>query len=187
VPPSPASLAATAALAEQGRARVEGMSRRQRLEAVFRAAFSGDAALLAALVRADRSLLKAEAEGGPDGEDDGATPLLVASRRGHIECVRVLLDEGPADMIKQVDAKGRSALHSAARRDHAHVARLLVERGLKPTFRRPDEGHTPLMVAARYNAARVARFLLQECPTAAQATQLKIRWVVGLVGCCGVS
>lgn len=174
--PAPSSsLAATAALAEQGRARVEGMSKRQRLEAVFRAAFSGDAALLAALVKADKSLLKAEAEGGPDGEDEGATPLLVASRRGHAECVRVLLDEGPVEMLKQVDARGRSALHSAARGDHAPVARLLVERGLKPTFRRPEEGHTPLMVAARHNAARVARFLLQECPTASHMTQLKIR------------
>lgn len=131
VPPSAAALAQTAALAQEGKARGEGLNRRQRLEAVFVAAFEGDAALLAALVKVDPSLLRAEAEAGADRDDDGATPLLVAARRGHAECVRVLLDLGPGDTIKQVNAKGRSALHAAARGDHVHVARLLVERGLK--------------------------------------------------------
>lgn len=131
VPPSAAALAQTAALAQEGKARAEGLNRRQRLEAVFVAAFEGDAPLMAALVKVDPSLLRAEAEAGADGDDDGATPLLVAARRGHAECVRVLLDSGPGDTIKQVNAKGRSALHAAARGDHVHVARLLVERGLK--------------------------------------------------------
>lgn len=106
VPPSAASLAQTAALAQEGRARAEGLNRRQRLEAVFVAAFTGDAPLLAALVKVDPSLVRAEAEAGADGDDDGATPLLVAARRGHPECVRVLLDAGPGDTIKQVRMGG---------------------------------------------------------------------------------
>ena len=54
--------------------------------------------------------------------DDGATPLNVASQNGHVEVVRMLLEQG-ADI--HLSWQGQTPLQTARQRNHAEIARLL--------------------------------------------------------------
>lgn len=75
----------------------------------------------------------------------GMTPLLLASRHGHIETVRALLDAG-AD-INQVSAGDRtSPLLVATLNGHFDLATVLLERGADPTLA-GENGATPLYAA----------------------------------------
>lgn len=90
---------------------------------------------------------------------DEETPLHVAAARGHIECIRCLLDceEGQACIDAQ-DRRGSSPLHLALRRSHAHVALLLLHSGAD--FDIVDgEGETPVHVCARAGQLALAQTL----------------------------
>jgi uncharacterized protein len=55
------------------------------------------------------------------------TPLIISSSRGHIEVVRLLLDNGaPVDVR---DNRGKSALYMATQKKHQEIRKLLLERG----------------------------------------------------------
>ncbi|CAI8024817.1 GA-binding protein subunit beta-1, partial [Geodia barretti] len=60
-------------------------------------------------------------------EDVGDTALLVASRRGHVEVVRLLLKAGAAVFIP--DKCCRTPLYWASFYDHRAVVELLIENG----------------------------------------------------------
>ena len=65
-----------------------------------------------------------------DGADEnGFTPLHLASVTGQPELVRVLLAQGA--VIHAMDGKGRTALHLAALGDHLPVVQALVEEGAR--------------------------------------------------------
>jgi len=60
---------------------------------------------------------------------DGSTPLHVASRAGHLDLVRFLVEQGRADLNTQDDL-GRTPLDEACRRGHLNVIRLLLHHSL---------------------------------------------------------
>lgn len=63
-----------------------------------------------------------------DGGDTGYSPLVYASRAGHVSCVEYLISQG-ADVNFCTRAMGSTALHRAAVQGHAEVVRKLVQAG----------------------------------------------------------
>ncbi len=61
---------------------------------------------------------------------NGSTALYKASWHGHVECIRILLDVGKAD-IDAPSSISRTAPHGATVYCHLEAAALLIERGAK--------------------------------------------------------
>jgi len=65
----------------------------------------------------------------PTPSQNGAkshTPLMTAAKRGHADCVKLLLTVGALDLR---DTNGDTALHFAAGRGHMPVVAVLLDRG----------------------------------------------------------
>lgn len=79
---------------------------------------------------------------------EGDTALHVAVRGGHLNVVRVLLDNAKASpsersennihmkLIRMLNDEKESALHEAVRHDYVHIVKFLVEKD-------PDDEHSP--------------------------------------------
>lgn len=65
--------------------------------------------------------------------DDGRSALIWASRNGHVQAVRLLLNRGAT--VNELDSYGYSALILASRYGHENVARLLVRYGASINFK----------------------------------------------------
>ena len=87
-----------------------------------------------------------------------STPLHLASREGHAEVARFLVDHG-ADMTAQ-DKQKSSPLHLASERGHIEIAQFLVERGADMTAR-DKHGATPLHLALGWDHTELAQFLIE--------------------------
>jgi ankyrin repeat protein len=87
-----------------------------------------------------------------------STALHEASRRGHIEVVRILLELG-ADPTAQ-DKDGETPLHSASRMGKVEAIRVLLELGADPTAQ-DKYGETPLHSASRMGKVEAIRVLLE--------------------------
>lgn len=90
--------------------------------AAHHAAFGGHSEVLSVLAAKLGTSALATATTG------GMTPLLLAAMKGHVACLRVLLDVAP-ESVKVVDVHGRTALMCAASGGSAETIELLVERG----------------------------------------------------------
>jgi uncharacterized protein len=123
-------------------------------EGIWLAARSGDLGEVEWLVDQDPGLLNAKA----DPYYFERTPLMFASREGHTEVVRWLLDEGAA--LDTRDTKGITALWFACSMGHTPVVRLLLERGGDPTIAPDIYGWTPLITASQDGHLEVVRLLL---------------------------
>jgi ankyrin repeat protein len=84
---------------------------------------------------------------------NGETPLGVASRRGCMKLVKVLLDAG-AD----VDAANGQALREASYGEHEEVLRFLIEAGAAVNMK--YNGETTLGVASRRGCMKIVKILL---------------------------
>jgi ankyrin repeat protein len=90
----------------------------------------------------------------------GYTPLMEAAREGHAEMVSRLLAAGADPAHRGNDlGMGMSALHLAADRDHADVARVLLAAGLAADARNAI-GTTPLAWALGEGSLETAAVLL---------------------------
>ena len=127
-------------------AAVEGES------ALHMAAEDGHVAMVELLVE-----YKAELDGK---SGVGLTPLHLACAHGHDDVVRVLPQAG-ADMF--VDCAGWTCVAVAAKKDHVHVLRQLLDAGGedKRVFE-PIERHnaSPVFLAARFGSRRAVQLLL---------------------------
>ena len=92
------------------------------------------------------------------GFDYDGTPLFGASRNGHLEASRILLENG-AD-AKAHDNKHRAPLHWASKRGRVEVVRVLLEHGADAKAQ-DDRRRTPLHRASQRGHVEVARILLE--------------------------
>ncbi|XP_033370750.1 ankyrin repeat domain-containing protein 16 isoform X3 [Parus major] len=113
--------------------------------------------------------------------EHGANPLLrnkdgwncfhIASREGHPEVLRFLLDVFP-NCWDTESTTGRTPLHTAAMHGCSQVVELLLERCQYQPDSRDSCGVTPFMDALQNGHVGIARLLLekhQACPTAVDA------------------
>ena len=84
------------------------------------------------------------------------TALHLASSRGHLDIVRLLLTEG-AD-ITIADNDGMTALHWASSRGHLDIVRLLLTEGADITIA-DNNGRTALILASRNGHIDIANCL----------------------------
>ncbi|MEU4745686.1 ankyrin repeat domain-containing protein, partial [Actinosynnema sp. NPDC023658] len=95
-----------------------------------------------------------------NGFNDLHTPLLVATRDGHLEIVRELLRAG-ADVNATEPTFGACPLHKAVYNGHADITALLVAApGVDLDFQGATNGYTPLHDALWHGYDECARILL---------------------------
>lgn len=119
---------------------------------IIKAAKSGDAERVSALLAHDKSLVKAR-------DKDGSTPLHCAVWKGHQQVVALLLEAG-ADVNAQNenDHWGTTPLHAAAHANQGAIAQLLLDHGadVQATDR---EGRTPMFHTTFHKARAVVKVL----------------------------
>ena len=86
----------------------------------------------------------------------GTTPLMVASKHGHEECVLVLLDFG-AD-VDASELFGGTALMMAAAEGHMDIAQMLFSAGASLTLK-SRSGYTAIDYARIFGHSKIATWL----------------------------
>jgi len=120
---------------------------------ILKAAKSGDADRVRALVKQDPSLMSAR-------DTDGSTPLHCACWKGHEAVVAVLLEAG-ADVNPENENEhwGTTPLHAAAHANQKKIAELLIAHGAK--INAPNlNNRTPLDETSFHDAKAVAKLLI---------------------------
>lgn len=83
----------------------------------------------------------ARGAGADNDMPQGLTPLMVASAKGHVHSMLLLIDRGAK--IDAVNDLGQTALHLAALNGHAHAVKCLVAEGAE-SWHRDSNGCTPM-------------------------------------------
>ena len=91
---------------------------------------------------------------------NGSTPLHFASRNGHEQVVRVLLDKG-ADANAMFKDDGWTPLHFASQNGYEQVVRMLLDKGADVNAK-DIGGWAPLHNASEYGYEQVVRVLLDK-------------------------
>ncbi|KAL5502776.1 hypothetical protein EMCRGX_G009597 [Ephydatia muelleri] len=90
---------------------------------------------------------------------DGFTALMMASRKGRVECVKLLLDKGAsADLL---DKRGDTALMMASREGRVECVQFLLDKGARANLSDKDEV-TALMWASREGRVECVKLLLDK-------------------------
>ena len=93
--------------------------------------------------------------------NDGATPLFIASAKGQVEVIRVLIDAGA--LINQAMNNGVTPIWVASHNGHMAIVRYLILHG--SGMEQPDnQGRTPLTIVIARGHVDVAEYLASnEC------------------------
>jgi ankyrin repeat protein/ketosteroid isomerase-like protein len=95
-----------------------------------------------------------------NGFNDGHTPLLVASRDGHTEIARLLLEAG-ADVNATEPTFGAVPLHKAVYNGHVELTRMIAGwPGVNLDFQGATNGYTPLHDALWHGYEECARAVI---------------------------
>ncbi|RYG51006.1 hypothetical protein EON66_11245, partial [archaeon] len=90
--------------------------------------------------------------------EGGATPLHAACVKGHVACVRVLLDLGAK--INATNSIHSTPLHEAVSKGHAEIVRVLLDAGARTDIVN-TAGHDAMHRAIAMNQAALAHTILQ--------------------------
>lgn len=119
---------------------------------LLEAAYAGDAAKVAALLKAGADPRRAN--------QFGASPMGEAAQRGDVPVLQLLLKAG-ADP-ESPNAEGQTALMVVARTGNVEAAKLLLAHGAKRDARERWGGQTALIWAAAQGQAPMVKFLLSK-------------------------
>jgi len=82
-------------------------------------------------------------------DNDGCTPLYIASQKGYLKVVKYLVEECKAEVDKARET-GESSLYVATQEGRFEVLKFLVEVGNAHVNKRDNRGSTPLFIAKFY-------------------------------------
>ncbi len=116
------------------------------------AAYAGDAARVAALIKSGAKVDEANLF--------GATPMSQAALRGDTAVLKLLLDAGASP--ESANSDGETALMAVARTGNVEAAKLLLAAGAKVDAREKWGNQTALIWAAAQNQPAMVRFLLSK-------------------------
>ena len=91
-------------------------------------------------------------------DDDGRTPLALASLNGHLKVVKLLIEQG-ADLAVS-NNYGWTPLNAASGRGHLETVRLLLSQGANPLVV-GQSGWSPLDSAAKSGQVEIVKLLLE--------------------------
>ncbi|XP_064639075.1 ankyrin repeat domain-containing protein 39-like [Lineus longissimus] len=95
-------------------------------------------------------------------DNSGYTALHYASRGGHLEICRLLLDSS-ASVNAQTKSGGITSLHRAAYCGHIEVVSLLLQKGARPEMC-DNDGKTALHKAAEKGKPEIVKMLVAAAP-----------------------
>ena len=109
-----------------------------------------------------------------EADDDGGTPLFIASMYGYKEVCKLLLERGAN--VDQAKDTGETPLYRASREGYADICKLLLDRGANVNQANnrypPREAFedTPLIIATERNHINVCKVLLDRGANVNQAS-----------------
>ena len=133
---------------------------RARVAAIHMAAYSGNSGLVRLLCQecgVDPNCSTSETL--EEKPKKGITALEWAARKGHVEVVKVLLDN-KANVNASRPTNGVTPLWIAAQEGHVEVVKLLLDNEADVNVSRHSDGDTPLFVAAQNGHLKVVKLLL---------------------------
>ena len=92
-----------------------------------------------------------------DDDDDDETPLILATRHGHYECVETLLRHG-ANVT--VTFRKWTLLMLASEKGYTRIVKLLLELGADVNRKEPYHGRSALWLAASAGYSEIIKLLL---------------------------
>lgn len=99
------------------------------------------------------------------------TPLHIATMRGHVEFVKLILAQNP-QLAAELDSRKSSALHIASAKGHLQIIKVLLVVNPDICLARDRDGRNPLHLAAIKGRVEVIKELIQIRPRAALGTKI---------------
>ena len=117
-----------------------------------------NAALLTATESGDVVSMRRLLEIGYLRENNQVSVLMSASKSGHADCVKLLLDYGID--VNILNENGQSTLMIACKHGHSDVVQILLNHGAQTNLQDKD-GVSPLMIASEAGNFEIAKQLLK--------------------------